>query len=239
LNNHDGAEVKLTHLADDGSFLAVDLDPGASCGDTCDGPQGRGIREIAKELGCSRNTVRRYLREEQASGYGPRSPRATKPDPHSACLAERVEQARPRWIPATALLRAIPELGRDGVVSQLKAWPAPLKQGTRDPVVRFETPPGQQMRANLTWVRKCLQTTTACRWHKTGGPGRIGDPRSGSAAWRCGVLVTNFAVVVSKRKIPAQELCTCSDTSLHRKFIRLSARPACAPTVSISLKYRL
>jgi hypothetical protein len=164
LNNHDGAEVKLTHLADDGSFLAVDLDPGASCGDTCDGPQGRGIREIAKELGCSRNTVRRYLREEQASGYGPRSPRATKPDPHRACLAERVEQARPRWIPATALLRAIPELGRDGVVSQLKAWPAPLKQGTRDPVVRFETPPGQQMRANLTWVRKCLQTTTACRW---------------------------------------------------------------------------
>jgi hypothetical protein len=35
------AEVKVTHLGDDGGFLAVDVDPGASSGDTCDGPQGR------------------------------------------------------------------------------------------------------------------------------------------------------------------------------------------------------
>ena len=32
----------LVHLGDDGGFLAVDVDPGASSGDTCDGPQGRG-----------------------------------------------------------------------------------------------------------------------------------------------------------------------------------------------------
>jgi transposase len=40
--------------------------------------RGEGIREIAKQLGCSRNTVRRYLREEEARRYGPRLPRATK-----------------------------------------------------------------------------------------------------------------------------------------------------------------
>jgi len=33
-------------------------------------------------------------------------------------------------------------------------WLAPLKQGTPDPVVRFETPPGQQMQDYFTWVRK-------------------------------------------------------------------------------------
>lgn len=36
------AGVKVTHLGDDGGLLAVDVDPGASSGDTCDGPQGRG-----------------------------------------------------------------------------------------------------------------------------------------------------------------------------------------------------
>lgn len=116
--------------------------------------RGEGIREIARQLGCSRNTVRRYLREEEARRYGPRSPRATKLDPYRAYLAERVEQAKPRWIPATVLLREIAERGYDGGISQLKAWLAPLKQGAPDPVVRFETPPGQQMQADFTWVRK-------------------------------------------------------------------------------------
>jgi transposase len=52
------------------------------------------------------------------------------------------------------LLREIAERGYDGGISQLKAWLTPLKQGTPDPVVRFETPPGQQMQADFTWVRK-------------------------------------------------------------------------------------
>ncbi len=33
---------------------------------------GEGIREIARQLGCSRNTVRRYLREQQARRYSRR-----------------------------------------------------------------------------------------------------------------------------------------------------------------------
>ena len=62
--------------------------------------RGEGIRQIARQLGCSRNTVRRYLREEAAARYGPRAPRATKLDPFKDYLLERVEQARPRWMPA-------------------------------------------------------------------------------------------------------------------------------------------
>lgn len=35
------AELKVTHLGEDDGLLAVDVDPGASSGDTSDGPQGR------------------------------------------------------------------------------------------------------------------------------------------------------------------------------------------------------
>ena len=37
--------------------------------------RGVAIREIARQLGCSRNTVKRYLKDEQAERYGPRQPR--------------------------------------------------------------------------------------------------------------------------------------------------------------------
>ena len=69
-------------------------------------------------------------------------------------LSERIEQARPRWIPATVLLREIGELGYRGGISQLKAWLAPLKKREPEPVVRFETPPGEQMQADFTYVRR-------------------------------------------------------------------------------------
>ena len=43
--------------------------------------RGMRIREIARELACSRNTVKRYLRDAKVSRYGPRQPRGTKLDP--------------------------------------------------------------------------------------------------------------------------------------------------------------
>jgi transposase len=116
--------------------------------------RGEAIRAIARQLDCSRNTVRRYLRDEAACRYGPRQPRACKLDDYRSYLHERIEQARPRWIPATVLLREIGERGYDGGISQLKAWLAPLKKIEPEPVVRFETPPGQQMQADFTHVRR-------------------------------------------------------------------------------------
>lgn len=116
--------------------------------------RGESVRAIAKQLNCSRNTVRRYLRDEAARPYGPREPRVCKLDPHKAYLQQRVEQARPRWIPATVLLREIQQRGYAGGVSQLRAWLAPLKKSEPEPLVRFETPPGQQMQADFTYVRR-------------------------------------------------------------------------------------
>jgi transposase len=116
--------------------------------------QGRSIRAIARELGLSRVTVRRYLREPEAQRYGPREPRPTKLDPHVEYVLSRVEAARPKWIPATVLMREIRERGYGGGISQLKAYLAPLKRGEPDPVVRFETEPGEQMQADFTHVRR-------------------------------------------------------------------------------------
>jgi len=116
--------------------------------------QGQSVRPIAKELGCSRNTVRRYLREAGAVRYGPRAPRRCKLDPYKAYVLERVEAARPHWIPATVLLREITERGYRGGISQLKAFLVPLKRAEPEPLVRFETPPGQQMQADFTVVRR-------------------------------------------------------------------------------------
>ena len=116
--------------------------------------RGLGIRAIAKELGCSRTTVKRYLRGETASRYGPRQPRATKLDAYKAYLLERIAAARPRWIPAVVLLREIREHGYAGGITQLKAFINAFKQPKADPVVRFETAPGEQMQADFTVIRR-------------------------------------------------------------------------------------
>ncbi len=50
---------------------------------------GKGVREIARETGVSRNTVRRYLRDEAAGRYKPRPARATKLDPFRSYVAGR------------------------------------------------------------------------------------------------------------------------------------------------------
>lgn len=116
--------------------------------------QGRSIRQIAREMGMARNTVRRYLREQRTVRYGPRQPRPGKLDPYKAFLQERIGQARPDWIPATVLLREIRAAGYDGGISQLKAYLAPLKAVAPEPVVRFETEPGRQMQADFTVIRR-------------------------------------------------------------------------------------
>ena len=52
------------------------------------------------------------------------------------------------------LLREITDRGYAGGISQLKAWLAPMKRTEPEPVVRFETPPGKQMQADFTHVRR-------------------------------------------------------------------------------------
>src|SRR6266850_1510159 len=50
--------------------------------------RGMGLREIARQMGMSRNTVRRYLRQPWLDRYGPRAPAADE----AGCV-----QGLPRW----------------------------------------------------------------------------------------------------------------------------------------------
>jgi transposase len=117
--------------------------------------QGLHIREIARRMNCSRNTVRRYLREPDAVTYSPRAARPTKLEAFEAYVLDRIAHARPDWIPAAVLLRELRERGYEGGYSQLKAFVARHRpQPPEDPVVRFETEPGQQMQADFTVIRR-------------------------------------------------------------------------------------
>lgn len=74
--------------------------------------------------------------------------------PFAEYLQARIEAARPGWIPGTVLLRELRERGYEGGISQLREYLVPFKQPRPDPVVRFETQPGEQLQADFTVVRR-------------------------------------------------------------------------------------
>lgn len=118
--------------------------------------QGVPIRAIARQMGVSRNTVRRYLREEAPRRYGPRRPRRTKLDAFKGYISQRVQAAGRIVIPATVLFREIREQGYAGGISQLKAFIATVRPAkTPEPLVRFETEPGRQMQVDFVVFKRC------------------------------------------------------------------------------------
>ena len=111
--------------------------------------QGKSIRQISRELGISRNTVRRRLRAEQAPMAETRSRKPTKLDNYRGYLQTRIAAARPEWIPATVLFEEIRAHGYTGCVTTVRNYVRTMKPAPRpDPVVRFETDPGQQMQVD-------------------------------------------------------------------------------------------
>ena len=113
--------------------------------------QGKSLRAIACEVGCSVNTVRKYLVEDSTPAFKARVPRATKLAPFEAYLRQREASAAPNWIPATVLWREIQEMGFTGGERTVRSFVATLRPAPApDPVVRFETAPGEQMQAD--WI---------------------------------------------------------------------------------------
>lgn len=115
---------------------------------------GESIRGLSRSTGRSRNTVRRYLRGgEEAARRKPAPKRAGKLDPFKDYLVERLKAAAPERIPAAVLFREIKERGYLGCETRVKVFvrgllPVPVLE----PVVRFETEPGQQMQADWASV---------------------------------------------------------------------------------------
>lgn len=116
---------------------------------------GKSIREIAREMGVSRNTVRRYLRDEEAERYKPRLARPTKLDPFKDYLVERLAAAVPERIPGSVLLIELRERGCGGGYTMLKLFLAALRPKEMvEPVIRFETEPGEQMQVDWAVIRR-------------------------------------------------------------------------------------
>ena len=117
--------------------------------------QGKGIREIAREMGVARNTVRAALRGERDEGYGPRAPRPTKLDQHKEYLCDRVARAGPVLLAATVLLREIRAQGYAGGITQLKEFLTSIRpRPPVEPVIRFETEPGKQLQIDFVDFRR-------------------------------------------------------------------------------------
>ena len=117
--------------------------------------QGKGIREIARDAGVSRNTVRAVLRGEHDGRYGPRLPRPSKLDPFKDYLSDRLASAGKEPLRATVLLREIRAQGYAGGITQLKEHLCANRPATPiEPIVRFETPPGQQLQIDFVDFRR-------------------------------------------------------------------------------------
>ena len=105
--------------------------------------QGKSIRAIAKAHGVARNTVRKYLRDGAAARARPKRP--SKLDPYR-------EQLR-RWVcedhlyNCEALVRRLQAAGYAGKTTLVKDFVRPLRPRAagRQPVVRYETAPGEQL----------------------------------------------------------------------------------------------
>lgn len=116
---------------------------------------GKGVREIARDLGLSRNTVRRYLRDPEAARYRARPPRESKLDPYKPFIVERLRAAAPARIPSTVLLRECRERGYTGQLTMVKAFVASLcPEAPPESIVRFETEPGVQMQVDWATIRR-------------------------------------------------------------------------------------
>jgi transposase len=117
--------------------------------------QGHSQRAIAKQLGISRNTVRKYLRGElKEPMYSQRPQTGSILDPYKSYLHSRIAQAAPIHLSAVVLEREIKELGYTGSLSLLRQYLRGYRTRPQIKAIeRFETAPGKQMQVDWGKMR--------------------------------------------------------------------------------------
>jgi transposase len=99
--------------------------------------------------------VARYAASEDVLRYKLRVPRPTKLEPFYDYIRDRMAAAAPEEIAAPAPLRELRDLGYGGQFRSLQAVKhahRPIPQP--DPVIRFQTAPGQQMQCDFVVFRR-------------------------------------------------------------------------------------
>jgi transposase len=118
--------------------------------------QGLSKAAIARQLGINRRTINRWIAEGQLdrdveTGQVPRperKPRPTKLDPYKAIIDERLG-TYPE-LSAVRLFDEVRAAGYTGGLTQLKLYVAQVRpRPPAEPVVRFETDPGEQAQADF------------------------------------------------------------------------------------------
>ena len=85
--------------------------------------QGMSSRAIARELGISRNTVKRYLQaKSEPPKYTPRPAVASLLDEYRDYIRQRIADAHPYKIPATVIAREIRDQGYRGGMTILRTF---------------------------------------------------------------------------------------------------------------------
>ena len=117
--------------------------------------QGYSQRSIAKQLGISRNTVKKYLTHNLTEPrYSARPTKGSKLDAYKSYLHSRIAQASPIHLSGVVLFREIKELGYTGGLSLLRQYLYHYRGKPEvQPVIRFETPAGQQMQVDWGQMR--------------------------------------------------------------------------------------
>jgi transposase len=105
--------------------------------------QGKSIRAIARELGIARNTVRRYLRGKPEAV--PRPKRGSMLDPYKAQIHRWIQEDH--LYNCESMLERLREQGYQGNGTILRAYVRPFRPHNvgHQPVIRYETKPGEQM----------------------------------------------------------------------------------------------
>ncbi len=118
--------------------------------------QGASKSVLARQLGVSRDTIHRWIRDGELDRdldttpvrYGPRRPVPAKLDAYKAIIETRLA-AYPA-LSAVRLLAEIRAAGFTGSYTQLKAFVRQVRPAARpEPVIRFETPAGRQAQVDF------------------------------------------------------------------------------------------
>ena len=112
--------------------------------------EGHSIKEIARQTGRSRNTVRRVLREAGPTGFN-KPERSSCLDNFKPYLHERFETSA---LSAVRFLPEIQAMGYTGSLCTLRRYLhtlRPEQERLKKLTVRFETPPGKQAQADWAY----------------------------------------------------------------------------------------
>ncbi len=115
--------------------------------------QGMSKKAIARKLGMSINTVRKYINNGLEPSYSLRLGAGSKLDTYKSYIQKRLKDASPHWVPATVIYSEITQYGYDGCYSLLTAYMYSLKVKNEEPIIRFETEPGYQMQVDWAKMR--------------------------------------------------------------------------------------